>query len=118
MSDRQAFRPQGNTVEIDVTNASSTPVQIQAPGPGPISEQVRIANAGAGNVYIAFGDASSGSSGATIVAAIPTSGNPANGVLMLANTVEIFSYNPQGYIAAICGGADTAKLYITPGEGL
>lgn len=118
MSDRQSFRPQGNTVRIDVTSTPSTPIKIQDHTAGPISEQVRVVNAGPNTAYIVFGSAAADSTGSSIVAAIPAVGTPANAYPMLSGTIETFSYNPQGYIAAVTAGSDTAALYITPGEGL
>lgn len=102
-----AFMPQGLTQLVGVTTTPTTAQQLALP-----TEGVRIQTDGL--VHFAFGS-STGSS--TLQAAVPSSNAPANGVPVLANTVEVFNIGPGAYYSIVSTAAGPATVRLTPGFG-
>lgn len=107
-----AFAPQPtNTAALSVT-ATSTSTPIQVKGALNNATQRLIYNAGPNDCFLAS------SASASFTAAIPVAGTPANGTPVPAGAVLVLSYPPNNYFAGVCASAQTATLYITPGEGV
>lgn len=119
MSTDAAFYPQGPGIRLDVTDVSTAvPLQIQPPSSGRGSPQLMVTNPNLSvNCYLAIGDASAGANGKQIACVAPVVGTPGNGILILANSTQILSYNPGGYVAAKCDTGGSTQLYLYPGEG-
>ena len=106
-----AFAPHGNTAVIDATSTSTaTPIQVK--GDIANATQRLITNKGPNDAYLAWG------MDTTLVCAIPTAGTPANGLIIEAGAIISLSYPPNASFAAVCASGQTAKLFITPGEGV
>jgi hypothetical protein len=102
----ECFQPQGLSKLITCTTTPSTAIQLAAPAVG-----VRIfADA---QVHFAFGS-TAGSSG--ILATMPTSAAPANGICLAGGSVEVFTIGPNAYLSFISSGAATVQF--TPGNGI
>ena len=110
-----AFNPQGKTVVVAA--AAVAPAGVQAPANQRFSAQetgqVRIVNAGTNTVHLGVG---ASAAEAQINAVASTSGNPANGIPLLAGAVEILRFPTGSYFSGVASGATT--VYVTPGEGL
>lgn len=104
-----AFTPSGNTVALAVTSTStSTPLQVK--GNVNNSTQRMFYNAGPNDCFV--------EAAATATAAVaPAAGTPGNAFPVPAGAVLVLSIPPNHYFAAISASAQTATLYITPGEG-
>lgn len=108
-----AFQPVGNSAEIDVSSTSSTAIQVK--GPNNNATQRMFYNGGTKDCWIAWSMAATAAAAAAAV--IPTNGTPANGIAIAAGAIIVMGIPPNAWITAICGGSDSTKLYITPGEG-
>lgn len=106
-----AFSKQGQSVCMLVTSTAHAGVKITG-GSTFGSPQYRVYNQGPNDVFIAK------SVSASVLAAIPIDGTPANGMCIPNGGVEVFSVTPNCYFSAICATGQTATLYITPGDGL
>jgi len=113
MANNIAFQPMGKTTRINVTTTANT-VAILSDSP---SNQVRVHNGTAAEMFIRLGTAS------TDDAVIPTAGTPAYGVLLHNNQTAILTAPKQAtntavlYVSAIVASG-TGIVYVTPGEGL
>lgn len=106
-----AFAPQPtNTAALSVTS-TSTSAPIQVKGALNNATQRLLYNAGPNDCFLAWGPTS------TLTAAIPVAGTPANGTPIPSGAILALSFPPNAYFAAVCATAQTATLYITPGEG-
>lgn len=118
----QPFTPQGNTVAITVTAASSTAVQVpNVQGSGLGSGNYLLTNIGTQTVHMAFtaarqSDQSLTTAGTAVAAVIPVPGTPANGVPLLAGTSQTMTLPPGAWITTIAAAVGST-LYITPGDG-
>lgn len=92
-----AFRP-SLSLNLSVTTTSASAALIG------IGAHIRVVNAGTTPCYVALHDGSGSASTAT-------------GMLMLGNTVEVFSRGDRTHIAAITASG-TTTLNVTTGEGL
>src|SRR6185369_13350439 len=103
-----AFSPQPtNTAALAVTDTSTaTPIQVK--GALNNATQRLVYNAGPNDCFLAW-DAS-----ATLTAAIPAAGTPANGTPIPPGAVMTLTFPPNAYFAAVCASGKTATLYITP----
>lgn len=106
----QAFTKLGNTVAIQVTTSTSTPVQVPSTTLG--GNQYRIINEGQVTVFLGYGATATDATQTT--AQVITTGPS---LPLLPGTDEILTFVPNAYFAAICA-ANTAVVYITPGDGL
>ena len=105
-----AFTKTGNTVTFTAAVSAPTPVQVTNSTIG--GNQYRIINSGTGVVFLGYGvDAAN----ATIAAANVTSSGAA--FPLLPSTDEILTFVPNAYFTAITA-ANTADLYISPGDGM
>jgi hypothetical protein len=100
------FQPQGLSLFFACSTTPTTAMQLPL-----LTQGVRIfADA---QVHFAFGT-STGSSG--LVATMPTSAAPANGICMVGGTVEAFNIGPGAYLSFISSA--TANVRVTPGYGV
>ena len=109
-----AFAPQQNlTVMLGVTATStSTPLQVKAAQAQGSMTQRLFYNAGPNTCFLV-----GAATAALAVAVAPTAGSPQLGVPIGAGAHMVLSFPPNTFFAAICAAAQTASLYITPGEG-
>ena len=113
MANNIAFQTKGKTTRINVTTTANT-VAILADNP---SNQLRIHNGTAAEVFIRLG---TGSSDAVV---IPVAGTPDYGMVLHNNQTIIVTTPSQAsstattYVSAIVASS-TAIIYVTPGEGL
>lgn len=107
MSQVSAFRPdlQDGTSNIAVTAVN----QVIVPAPDANQNEVafRIANIGTQVIFILVAARGQPSPVATV----------ANGIPILANTVETLTLPPNPQIGVIAG-ATGSTMYVTPGEGV
>jgi hypothetical protein len=109
------FQPQGNTVCITVTGASSTAVQVpSAQGAGLGGSNYLATVVGTVTVFLNWAQASAGTAGAAV---IPTAGSPANGMPLLAASAQSITLPPGAWVTTIASGAGST-LYLTPGDGI
>lgn len=106
----QAFTKLGNTVAFTAATTAPTPVQAASTTLG--GNQYRIINAGTVTVFLGYGANSAAASAAATV--VTTSGAA---LPLLPGTDEILSFVPNAYFTGITS-ANTAAVYITPGDGL
>jgi len=101
-----AFRPESVSSTIAVTNASQ---RVALNGS---TNNIYLANIGTKECFIALGDATvtAVAGGASTLAADGSMSIP-------AGFYGVISRGRQSDIAAICAGADTTTLRVTPGEG-
>ena len=104
-----AFAPQGKSLTIAVTTASSTPLQCPSGG-NTAAINYRVSNASAQGCFLAHGPNSG------IFAEIGVAGAQTRGQWIPGNSTEVFTYGAGSWFAAI--GAAATTLYITPGDGL
>lgn len=105
-----AFTPSGNTAALSATDVSTaTPIQVK--GGNNNATQRKLYNAGTKDCFLAWGPS------ATLTAAIPVAGTPANGMPVAAGEISVESFPPNAYFAVVCASGQTTTLYITPGEG-
>ena len=102
----ECFNPMGLTQLIAVTTTASTAMALNVPAHG-----VRIRADAA--LHFAFGSTAGSSA---ITASIPTTSTPANGIPMLASSVEVFNIGPNAYLSFISTAATNA--WVTPGHGI
>ena len=115
MSVPAAFTPCGNTVVV--TAATSYPAAVQVTSTTLGGNQYRICNgSGTQGCFLAWGATAAEAQNNCV---IPTgAGSNSKRVLyILPNTDEILTFQPNAYFTAITS-ANTATLYIVPGDGL
>lgn len=104
-----AFQPQGLSQLIAATTTASTAIQLSAVG----APAARVVTDAA--VFVAWGS-STGSSGITATA--PTTSTPANGMRMLANSLEVFTLGGQNlWLSFITSAAAGANVWVVGGYG-
>lgn len=106
-----AFNPQGNTLTFTANVVA--PTAVQAVATGPQTDAYRVINAGNVVVFLGVGD----TAGNAANNAVLFSGNTAPCVPLLPGTDEILIFRPNAYFSGITT-ANTAVIYVTPGEGL
>lgn len=106
----QAFRPYANSFLLPSTQTAAVAVQLSSTPAGCFTYQ--FVNDSANKVYFAWANA------AGVLAAIPTAGNPANGICVLPNEIVIYNLGPSAFISVICEAGQTGQLRVTPGEGM
>jgi len=106
----QAFTKLGNTVAFIAASTAPTPVQATSTTLG--GNQYRIINAGTVTVFLGYGANSAAANAAAAV--VSTSGEA---LPLLPGTDEILTFVPNAYFTGITS-ANTAAIYITPGDGL
>ena len=105
-----AFAKTGNTVTFLAATSAPTPVQCVSTTLG--GNQYRIINSGTGIVFLGYGiDAAN----ATASAANVTSSQTA--FPLLPSTDEILTFVPNAHFTGITT-TGTARVYITPGDGV
>lgn len=105
-----AFTKLGNTVVF--TAATTAPAAVQAASTTLGGNQYRIINAGTVTVFLGYGSTASDANTAAQV--VSSSGEA---LPLLPGTDEILSFVPNAYFTGITS-ANTAAVYITPGDGL
>ena len=103
-----SFQPLANTAALTVGTVSE-----REPLPFPASlnswtGDVLVANTGPQDVFMAFGDA-------TVVAAIPVPGTPANGIIIIGNSERTFWVKNVTYAACIAITGQSNNVYVTAG---
>jgi hypothetical protein len=112
MSVSAPFTPTGNTVVIAVTTSASSAVQVPSASAG--GNQYRIINGSTTqSLFLSYGQTAAIAQANCV---IPTAGNSTTTLYVLPNTDEILTFVPGAYFAAITS-ANTATLYIVPGDG-
>jgi hypothetical protein len=106
----QAFTKLGNTVVFTAATTAPTPVQAASTTLG--GNQYRILNAGTVTVFLGYGANSAAAN--TAASVVSTSGEA---LPLLPGTDEILTFVPNAYFTGITS-ANTAAIYITPGDGL
>ena len=108
-----AYTVTGNTVKL--TAATSAPTPVQCPSVTLGGNQYRVINASTTQgCFLSFAaDAAT----ATSNCVIPTAGNSTRTLYILPSTDEVISFIPNAYFTAITS-ANTADLYISPGDGM
>ena len=105
-----AFTKTGNTVVFTAATSAPTPVQCSSSTLG--GNQYRIINAGSVTVFLGYGVVSSDASNNAVV--VTSTGNA---FPLLAGTDEILTFVPNAYFTGITS-ANTAVIYVTPGDGM
>lgn len=109
----QAFGPRGKTVSIAATSTASTPVQVSSLVGNCFTYQ--FVNRGSKTCWVWYGkDATD----AARVGVPVAGGASAYGVAILANEIVVYNCLPEAWFSAVCSGADTTTLEVTPGEGM
>jgi hypothetical protein len=116
MSNFGAFTPFGNTVCLSVVTTSHTPVQVA--GTGSSAVNYRIYNAGTNTAFILASMPQTGNVAPSMTVTIPTDGTPGNGIPVVAGATVTLNLPPNAYFSAICANAQSATIYITPGDGI
>ena len=113
MSVNGAYTVTGNTVKLTAATSAPTPVQCSSTTLG--GNQYRIINASTTQgCFLSFAqDAAT----ATSNCVIPTVGSPTRTLYILPSTDEVVTFVPNAYFTAITA-ANTADLYISPGDGM
>lgn len=113
MANNIAFQVNGKTTRINVTTSANT-VAILSDSP---SNQVRVHNGTAAEIFIRLSNSSTGD------VVIPVAGTPSYGVVLHNNATIILTTPAQSsntatlYLSAIAASG-TGIVYATPGEGL
>jgi hypothetical protein len=102
----EAFMPSGLSQVLTVATTATPAIRLPNPAAG-----VRIETDS--QVYFAIGSTAGSSD---LAATIPTSSTPANGIRMMATSVEVFNVGPNAYISFI--STATASVSLTPGNGV
>ena len=105
-----AFTKTGNTVTFLATTSAPTPVQCLSTTLG--GNQYRVINSGTGIVFLGYGTTSAE---ATAAAANVTSSQ--SSFPLLPSTDEILTFVPNAYFTGVTTSG-TARVYITPGDGV
>jgi hypothetical protein len=105
-----AFTPLGNTVVFTANTSAPTPVQAVSNTLG--GNQYRIINSGNVVVFLALGNTSTN---ATNNASVITS--TGGSIPLLPGTDEVLTFTPNAFFTGITS-ANTAVIYVTPGDGM
>ena len=119
MSIDSAFRPSGNTVKLSVTSDSSVSATQWTTGN---MSQCFVANPSSCAVWLVFGSSVQAGGGTAGGVVLPTTGTPAQGLVLPSSAARAFSMGPNAtncsWISAMTSGsAATATVYVTPGVG-
>jgi hypothetical protein len=108
-----AFTVTGNTIKITAATSYPTAAQVSSTTLG--GNQYRVVNSSTSQgAFLSFAtDAATAQTNCVI----PTVGSPTRTLYLLPNTDEILTFVPNAYFTAITA-ANTADIYITPGDGL
>lgn len=110
-----AFTALGKTVKLVAAATAPTPVQVPSTTLG--GNQYRITNFSSNvSCFLSY---SQTSADAATNCVIPTgdSANSTSVIALLPSTSQVLSFVPNAYFTAITS-ADTADVYLTPGDGL
>jgi hypothetical protein len=105
-----AFTKMGNTVTFTADTTAPSPVQALSTSLG--GNQYRIINNGTVTVFLGYGSTAAEASNNAVVVTSSQASFP-----LLPGTDEILTFVPNAYFTGITG-ANTAVIYITPGDGL
>ncbi len=105
-----AFTKMGNTVTFTADTTAPSPVQALSTSLG--GNQYRIINNGTVTVFLGYGSTAAEASNNAVVVTSSQASFP-----LLPGTDEILTFVPNAYFTGITG-ANTAVVYITPGDGL
>ena len=105
-----AFTKTGNTIAFTANVAAPTAVQCSSTTLG--GNQYRVINAGSNLVFLGYG--TSATDAANAAAVVSTTGQS---FPLLPGTDEILTFVPNAYFTGITS-ANTAVIYITPGDGV
>jgi hypothetical protein len=105
-----AFQKTGNTVTFTAATSAPTPVQCVSSTLG--GNQYRIINAGVNTVFLGYGSVASDATNSAVQVTSSQAAFP-----ILPNTDEILTFLPNAYFTGITS-ANTAVIYVTPGDGL
>ena len=105
-----AFTKMGNTVAF--TAATTAPAPVQAASTSLGGNQYRIINNGNVVVFLGYGSTASDATNNALVVTSSQAAFP-----LLPGTDEIRTFVPNAYFTGITS-ANTAVVYITPGDGL
>lgn len=106
----QAFTKTGNTVTFTAATSAPTPVQASSSSLG--GNQYRVINAGTVTVFLGYGATSSDASNNAVLVTTTQGAFP-----LLPGTDEILTFTPNAYFTGVTS-ANTAVIYVTPGDGL
>ena len=106
----QAFTKTGNTVTFTAATTAPTPVQALSSSLG--GNQYRVINAGSVTVFLGYGATASDASNNAVVVTTTQGAFP-----LLPGTDEILTFTPNAYFTGVTS-ANTAVIYVTPGDGL
>lgn len=109
MSVSAPFAPSGNTVTFTASTSSPSPVQAVSSTLG--GNQYRVINSGNVTVFLGVGNSSTN---ATSNAAVISTTSPS--LPLLPGTDEILTFTPNAWFTGITS-ANTAVIYVTPGDG-
>ena len=110
-----AYTVTGNTIKLTAATSAPTPLQCSSVTLG--GNQYRIINASTTQgCFLSF---ASDAATATANCVIPTGAgaNSSRTLYILPSTDEVITFVPNAYFTAITS-ANTADLYIVPGDGL
>ena len=115
MSVSSAFAVSGNTIAL--TAATSAPSAVQCSSSTLGGNQYRIINASTTQgAFLSFAmDAATAQSNCVIPTGIGSYSTRT--LYLLPNTDEIITFTPNAYFTAITS-ANSAQIYITPGDGM
>ena len=107
----QAFTKTGNTVTFTASTSAPTPVQATSSTLG--GNQYRIINMSQNDVvFLGYGQIATDASNNAVVVSTTSPAFP-----LLPGTDEILTFLPNAYFTGITS-ANTAVIYVTPGDGL
>lgn len=107
----QAFTKTGNTVTFTADTTAPTPVQAASTTMG--GNQYRIINMSQNDVvFLGYGQTASDASNNAVVVSTTSPAFP-----LLPGTDEILTFLPNAYFTGVTS-ANTAVIYVTPGDGL
>jgi hypothetical protein len=99
----------GNSIAVTIAASN---VATALPFTTNYGTSLRIANTSTGIIAV-----TTGNSAANAVAVIPTSGSPANGLVIQPGDTAIFQIPPNATFIGIIGASANGTAYITMGEG-
>ena len=107
----QAFTKTGNTVTFTANTSAPTPVQAVSSTLG--GNQYRVINMSQNDVvFLGYGQTATDASNNAVVVSTTSPAFP-----LLPGTDEILTFLPNAYFTGITS-ANTAVIYVTPGDGL
>ena len=107
----QPFTPQGNTITFTANTAAPTAIQANATGALGCSNYL-LQNAGNVTVFVGVGNSAVNANTAAVI----PGANSAPSVPILGGAIMTLSFAPNSFFTGITS-ANTAVVYITPGDG-